>query len=109
MRGLRRLVTILVLLCPTVTGVLSHPFSASAAGSLSVVAWLCPAGTDPATDTAALPATCSQPAEGVTFALTAGGLTRRRVAGSGQPASWPAVAGAFTLSIDTPAGEPAIV
>src|SRR5262245_30636039 len=81
---------------------------AAAAGSVSVVAWICPAGTDPATDAAALPTACAQPADGVTFALTAGGLTRRRVAGGGQAASWPAVAGPFTLAIDTPPGEPAV-
>jgi pimeloyl-ACP methyl ester carboxylesterase len=86
----------------------SFPLPAAAAGSVSVVAWVCPAGTNPATDPAALPTTCAQPSDTVTFALTAGGLTRRRVAAGGQPASWPAVAGPFTLAIDTPAGEPAI-
>lgn len=98
-----------LLLAVSLWASLSALLPVMAAGTVSVAAWLCPPATNPAADTAALPTTCTQPADGVTFALTAGGLTRRRVASSGQAASWPAVAGPFTLAIATPAGEPAIV
>lgn len=78
------------------------------ANIISVVAWNCPPGTDTTTASEQFPALCTAPAEGVTFALTANELTRRRVTGSGQSASWPAVAGPFVLSIETPPGELAV-
>jgi pimeloyl-ACP methyl ester carboxylesterase len=83
--------------------------TATAAGELSVSAFVCPEGTDPALDDATLTSTCATAAPDTTFALTANERTRGRVAAASKPASWPAVTGAFTLSIQTPTGEPAIV
>lgn len=108
MRGIGRSWPILVLLVPVLFAALLQGTPAGAANSISVVAWACPVGTDPKTDSAALATTCVTPADGITFALTAGNLTRRRVAGGGQAASWPGVSGPFVLAIDSPAGEPAI-
>lgn len=84
------------------------PQATAATNIISVVAWTCPPGTDPTTATETLPTTCPAPAESVTFGLTANDLTRRRVTGSGQSASWPAVAGPFVLSIEAPPNEPAV-
>jgi outer membrane protein assembly factor BamB len=84
--------------------------SAQAAGSVSVTAFNCAATVDPAsTDPAAFAAACTQEADGLTFALTAGGIPpRRRATAPGQPAAWPGVTGDFTLSLETPKGEPAV-
>jgi pimeloyl-ACP methyl ester carboxylesterase len=108
-RAIGRLLLIPVLLCPVFLGSFIAGPPAAAANTISVVAWTCPPGTDPATTTTAVAAACATPVDGVTFALTAGNLTRRRVAGGGQAATWPAVAGPFQLAIDSPPGEPAIV
>ncbi|MEA2528098.1 MAG: hypothetical protein QOF73_5325 [Thermomicrobiales bacterium] len=109
LRGIGRLLLVPLVLCLPLVASWFESRPAVAANAVSVVAWTCPPGTAPTTDGAALPTTCTAPAEGVQYSLTAGNVTRRRVTGSGQPASWPAVAGPFQLSIETPPGEPAIV
>jgi pimeloyl-ACP methyl ester carboxylesterase len=108
-RRIGRLLLIAILLGSSLAAVGTGQYPAGAANAISVAAWTCPPGTDPAADAATLAAACVEPAEGITFALTSGDLTRRRVAVSGQPATWPAVAGPFVLAIDSPPGEPAAV
>ncbi|MEA2525734.1 MAG: hypothetical protein QOF73_2961 [Thermomicrobiales bacterium] len=80
-----------------------------AAGSVAVTAWSCSPGIDPkSNDPAAFAAACTTEADGLMFALTAGGFTRRRATAPDRPASWAAVTGAFTLVLDAPKGEPAV-
>lgn len=79
-------------------------------GTLEAAAWNCPADTAPAADDpAALAAVCTQPADGATFALTAGDLIRRRITAGGQPVAWRAVVGPFTLILEKPSGAEASV
>ena len=76
-----------------------------AAGSVSVAAWNCGEAAVEATDGSdVFIAQCPTEVANSTFALTADGVTRRRATAIGKPASWPAVAGAFTVTIDNPFG-----
>ena len=89
---------------------LLSPIDTAAASSVSVSAWICPDGlSTQSLDKAGLLAACSEASVGTTFALSTGGLTRRRVTAADKPAVWPAVAGDFQISIDDPGGEPAMV
>ncbi len=86
------------------------PREAAAASSVSVSAWNCPEGLlTQDLDKTGLLAACTDASVGTTFALSTGGLTRRRVTAADKPAVWPAVAGDFQISIDEPSGEPAVV
>ncbi len=77
--------------------------SAQAAGSVSVAAWNCGDAAVEVTDGAEVfTEQCPTEVANSTFALTADGVTRRRATAIGKPASWPAVAGAFTVKIDNP-------
>lgn len=80
--------------------------SAMAAGSVSVTAWTCPDDFDTAIDDVAVfTETCSIEAADLTFALTSGEITRRRVTAAGKPASWPSVSGKLTVTLEKPENE----
>jgi len=80
--------------------------SSLAAGSVSVTAWTCPEDIDQASDD---PMTfsdgCPVEATDLTFALTSGEITRRRVTAEGKPASWPSVTGKLTIELEKPENE----
>lgn len=105
-----RYLTILAILVLPLAYPVTAPREARAAGTVSVTAWTCQGTVDPAgTDPAAFAAACTEKTDGATFALTAGGVTRNRATAAGRPASWPLVSGDFTLALQDPKGEPAVV
>ncbi|MGH2559995.1 MAG: PQQ-binding-like beta-propeller repeat protein, partial [Thermomicrobiales bacterium] len=85
------------------------PRAAAQNDTVEAVAFTCPATVDPAaTDQAAFADVCVEPVDGLTFSLTAGGVTRRRTTAGGEPVSWSAVAGPFTMQLEDPRADQAV-
>ena len=82
--------------------------SVLAAGSVSITAWTCPEDIDPASENpTTFSASCSAEAADMTFALTSGEITRRRITAPGKPASWPSVSGKLKIVLEKPENESA--
>ncbi len=77
------------------------PVSAQDA-TVAVAAFGCPTSVDPnGADPAVFAEACAMPVDGLTFALTTGSVTRRRVTLDSGPVSWPQVSGSTTLRLET--------
>ncbi|MGH2532199.1 MAG: PQQ-binding-like beta-propeller repeat protein [Thermomicrobiales bacterium] len=79
------------------------PRASAQNGTVEAAALTCPATVDPAaTDQAVFAEACVETVDGLTFSLTAGGVTRRRTTAGGEPVSWSAVSGPFTMRLEDP-------